>query len=1206
MVFSMALKNDLKFDPSAGSAGGGVAAEQWQALDQYMGSPEFAAMMKDEFPEDANEWLDPVTRRRFLTIGGASIALAAAASTGCNPSLKPASAKKIVPYVKKPEAITPGVPLFFPTTLTLGGFGTGVIVKSHEGRPIKVEGNPSHPASLGATDLFTQATILGVYDPDRSKTCLYRNTVTSWDKVRASLTQAIDKQKAKKGAGLRIVTDASTSPTFAAQMAELKAMYPDSKWIQYESIGHENVHLGGRKAFGKYVNPVYKFDEADVLASFDSACLESLPGAVRYSRDAMGRRKVRLSHDKKKGDGVSTGKMSRIYSIETSTSNLAMVADHRIALKPSQIESLLREVAKEVGVVGVPAAGPLPAAAKAWIKPLADDLKKNKGRSLVVVGDYLPASAHAVGYAINAKLESIGKDKPLSFTEPVITGMTGPDADAIADGTTALKGLIDEINAGKVEMLLLLGNANPVYSAPADLNFAAALKKLQDAKAPVYHMGSHVDETATACDTHINQAHELESWGDARAYDGTASLMQPLIAPFTGGHTANEVISTLLGKPTNDELELVKATWLKYHGDKKITQPFDDWWHGVLERGVVAESAFPMMDVGEPKVTDIDTAAPKTVEGEIEIIFKPDPTIYDGRFANNGWLQELPKPVTLNTWDNALIVSPATAEKLKCGMSFNWFGGEAIYGYRGGEHGRIFADILEIKIGDRSVAAMLYILPGHADDVATIHLGYGRHPSGGKVLAGEDGKGLGFNGYAIRTNDTRHGVSVKPEAITKTGAKGILANVQGQHAMEGRRPARHGTKANVEAVMETEAFQHHEQHVFEFADNPNAAHPERHLMRAFLPGTPEEKIRLTEQFGAKPKNGEHRRFDHIKDAGYANNIHTHGDEAGHAHHDHDKRLVNLTLVADHENNKLYRRWAMAIDLNSCTGCSACAIACVAENNIPVLGKTEVSRGRIMHWIRIDRYFTVPEEKGGTEKVDSPSRWKSLAKNTSAVTVQTMPVPCQQCEKAPCEVVCPVAATAHSADGLNDMAYNRCVGTRYCANNCPYKVRRFNFVQYADYAVGSSLTLVNNPEVTVRTRGVMEKCTYCVQRIRAAEIEAEREIDSPNRRMVKTPTGIRPLIEDGEIKTACQAACPSGAIAFGDLNQDQYVPVVKKDGKYEAAGKHLPFSEVARWKLEPTHYGLLAELNTMPRTSYLAAIKNPNPALVAALAPAEGA
>ncbi len=1177
--------------------------EQWQSLDQYFGTPAFHQTLKDEFPEDAAEWLDPVTRRRFLQLSGASIALATA--VGCNPSLKPMSEQKALQYVKKPEQITTGVPLFFASTITLGGFGLGILGKSYQGRPVKVEGNPSHPASLGSTDLYTQAATLGVYDPDRAKTCLNRNGTATWDKVKGTLTQIVDAQRAKRGAGLRIVTEAVTSPTFAGLMDELQKTLPEMKWIQYEACGLENATKGARLAFGKYVSTSYKLGEADVILSADADFLCSSPGGVRYTRDAMARRKVRITNDAKRRDGVAPDAMSRIYSVESMTSGVGAVADHRLPLKPTEIESLLREIAKELGIQGVPAAGPLPENAKAWVKPVAKDLASRSGKAVVVVGDHLSDTAHAVGHAINHKLGAVGKT--VVYTDPVQVGMNGPNADRFADGAAALKVLTDEMKAGTVDALLLLGNVNPVYSAPADLDFAAAMKAMNEQKKPCFRLSSHEDETSLYCEWFINEAHQLEMWGDARAYDGTVSLQQPMIASIVDGKSTLEVLSALLLKPNNDLLAMVQATWQAHFTEKKLEGSFDDWWFKVVESGVIEGTTFPAITVGEPKLTDLPTTAPATVKDEIEIVFRPDPTIYDGRFANNGWLQEVPKPMTSLTWDNALIMSPATADKLQCGMTFNWFGGEANFGYRGGEHGNMISQIVEIKVEGRTVEAAVFILPGHADDCITFHLGYGRFPKGA-VQAGEDGKGLGFNANLIRTSKARHvlgGLRIGSN-LTKTGRKYHLGCVQGQVSMEGRRPARHGTVAEMTAAMTVVDHGNHkhyhmkgDSHAFDFANNPNSAAAEREILRTFLPGTPEERSRLAMQYGPKPEPGTHPEFAHIRDAGYVDNV-AHGDD-GEEHarehkHAHDPRLINLTLIADHENNKLYRRWAMAIDLGACVGCTACVAACVAENNIPVIGKTEVTRGRIMHWIRIDRYFATPAEHGGTEKQDMVARWKSLADNTAAVESFVMPLPCQQCEKAPCEVVCPVAATVHSADGLNSMVYNRCVGTRYCANNCPYKVRRFNFLQYANYSTGTSLNLVNNPDVTVRTRGVMEKCTYCVQRIRNAEIEAERECDTPGRQMVRTPMGIRPLIYDGEIKTACQAACPAGAISFGDLNYDQYVPVVKQGEKYVDAGRHNGFSEVSRWKLEPTGYGVLADLNTMPRTSYLAAIKNPNPEL----------
>lgn len=1209
----------LKFDPQN-------EPEQWQGLDQFLSTPEFQKKLADEFPEDAAEWLDPVSRRRFLQFSGASIALATA--VGCNPSLKPAPERKVLPYVKKPEAITPGLPLFFPTTLTMGGFGTGVIVKSVEGRPVKVEGNPSHPASLGGTDVFAQASVLGVYDPDRSKSCLHRNSSTSWDKVKAALLKLTTDQlkKGSGGEGIRIVSEAETSPTFAVMMDELQKKFPKLKWIQYEAAGTANVVKGSELAFKAPLHSIYKFDEADVIVSFDSDALCSGAGSVRYSRDAVARRKIRISHDAKKGDGVGVDAMNRIYSVESMTSTFGFVADHRMSLKPTEIESFIRKLAVELGVAGVTDAvvGPLPERALAWVKPLAEDLKKRAGKSVCIAGDHLPATAHAVVHAINHKLGSFGKT--VFFTDPITLGK-----DVEHDGSLALKSLAAEMKAGKVEALILLGNVNPAYSTPADVDFAGAMKAMDAANQMRVQLSPYEDETTLLCDWHINQSHQLENWGDARAYDGTASLQQPLIASMTDGKSVLELLSVLLDRPNNDIREVVKATWQAAYtrdgldkvmgiklaeiaagapltdADKTAVKPadFNDFWHFVLEQGYIPGTAAKLKDAPAPTLAGL--TAPATVKDEIELVFKPDPTIHDGRFANSGWLQELPKPMTLLTWDNALIMSPATAEKLKCGIEYNWWGGEANFGYFGGEHGHYVADILELKVGERSVRVASFILPGHADDCVTFHLGYGRFPKGA-VQRGEDEKGLGFNAYAIRTSDKPWIIGgIKAGDIRKTGEKFSLACVQGQHAMEGRRPARHGTVKEVKDAFNLNEGEMNPEYglpfAFKFADNPSAAAAEKTLMRAFLPGTPEEKIRLAEQYGPKV---EHPRYPHVRDAGFKNNRHSHDHGSGHAkadqheNHDHDKRVVNLTLIADHEHNKLYRRWAMAIDLSACTGCNACEIACVAENNIPVVGKKEVTRGRIMHWIRIDRYFSTPEEHGGVDKVDSKTRYGQLVKDTSAVTAYAMPVPCQQCEKAPCETVCPVAATAHSAEGLNDMTYNRCVGTRYCANNCPYKVRRFNFLQYADYATGTSLNLVNNPEVTVRTRGVIEKCSYCIQRIRAAEIEAERQIDTPGRRMVRTPMGIRPLIEDREIVTACQAACATGAIVFGDLNYDQYVPVVKKGAEYTdvSKDKHLPFSEVARWKLEPTHYGLLSELNTMPRTSYLAAIKNPNPDLVA--------
>jgi molybdopterin-containing oxidoreductase family iron-sulfur binding subunit len=1172
----------LDFDTTNGEpTGAGSAPEQFHSLEHLLGTPEFQRALKDEFPEDASEWLDPVSRRRFLALSGASLALAGA--VGCNPSLKPASQKKIIPYVKKPEAITPGVPLFFPTAITLGGVGLGVLVKSHEGRPIKVEGNPSHPGSLGATDVYAQAALLGVYDPERSKGVTEKGQPATWEKARAALAALVGAQVAKGGAGLRVVTEAVAAGTVLATMlGELKAKLPGMKWIQYEAVGRENALKGVKAAYGKYLTPIYELAKADTLVAIDSDIESHCAGAgVRNIRAAMSRRKVRIHEDRRSADGVPLDRLSRIYAVESMVSGFGGVADHRLPLKPSEIESFVRELAKELGVAG-PAAGPLPDRAKAWVKAVAEDLKDAKKPGVVVGGETLSVAAQNLIHAINDKINAV-KNGIVRFVEPVQAGLTGPDADAVADGTASLKALADEMNAGKVDALLVLGG-NPAFTAPADLGFAAALQKVTT----TFHLGLYQDETATLTTWHVNAAHELEAWGDARAYDGTATIQQPMIS-LHGGKSILEVVGALLDKPGSAET-LVREAWQKHFTDKKLPGEFDSFWHKGIERGVVEGTASPAAMVAAAVVAPATASAPApaTKADEIELSFRPDPTLYDGRFANNGWLQETPKPVTRITWDNAALVSPHTAERLKCEVSYRW---------TGGEHGSHEVDKIELTVDGRKARVPVFVLPGHADDVITLHFGYGRE----KV--GVVGKGTGFNVYPLRTTAnlwTVGGIKPQPDSAERTQEKYVLACTQGQHAMEGRRPARHGTAT--QAALELKVEDHgdhkhyhmkdHHKDAFSFADNPPVSAGEKDLMRALLPGTPKERAWLADPH--------HPQEFHKK--GYKDNVHKHEEKADATkeeaeHHEHDKRLVPLTLIQDHPDNKLYRRWAMAIDLGACTGCSTCVTACVAENNIPVVGKAEVTRGRIMHWIRIDRYFAIPEEKGGTEPVDAKTRAEKMKHAAADITTHFQPVLCQQCEKAPCELVCPVAATAHSADGLNDMAYNRCVGTRYCANNCPYKVRRFNFLQYANYEKDNTLQLVNNPEVTLRTRGVMEKCTYCVQRIRNAEIEAEREHDNPNRVKVKTPLGVRPLIAEGEVRTACQAACPANAISFGDLNYDQYVPVKKQaDGTWKEEGRHLPFSEVARWKLEATNYGLLAELNTMPRTSYLAAIKNPNPKL----------
>jgi Fe-S-cluster-containing dehydrogenase component len=973
-------------------------------------------------PRDPTETID---RRHFLAVTAASAALAAAA--GCSPRTAPRG--ELVPYVRPPEQATPGIAQEYATAFSLGGAAVGLLVTARAGRPVKVEGNPDHPGSLGATDPFSQAALLGLYDPERSQATTHRGHPRPWESAFAALRGELVKGQANGGAGLRVLSGAVTSPTLAGLMGELLKKFPAAKWVQHEPAGRDSTYEGTRRAFGEPLEPVHDFARADIVVSLDADFLTCTPGTVRYQRDFADRRRARAG-------GNPT---NRLYAVETDLTMTGANAEHRLAVKPSEVEAFARALAAELKVPGVPPAGPLSDAARAWLAPLAADLRAHWGRSLVAVGDTQPASLHALGHAINVTLGNVGH--AVRFTGPV---QHKPLGDTITQ-------LAADMAAGAVETLVVL-EANPVYDAPADLNFAAALKKVPFR----LHLGLYADETAAACDWHLPAAHPLEAWGDGRGFDGTATLRQPLIVPLNAGRSAVELVAAMLTGSDRRGLELVRDHW---RGERGNPANFDAYWQRAVQVGTIPDSA------AKPKAVTLkpDWAAGDAAPagGGIELHVRPDPTLWDGRFANNGWLQELPKPVTKITWGNAVFLSPATAKRL--GVSQEPYPG-------GGGHGGANTDVVELTYRGRTIRGAAWVTPGHADDAVTVHLGHGRWH------AGSVGNGVGFSAYLLRTADAPHGgggVDIK-----KTGDRDAVACTQLHHALSDRDAVRHATAAELAA---TPKF---------FADPLDVA-----ARKASVTGP---------DAGTEP----------------------------------DRRLVPLTLYPAWPYEG--RKWGMSIDLSTCTGCSACVVACQAENNIPVVGKDQVLRGREMHWIRVDRY-------------------------TNGTDEYMQPVPCQQCENAPCEVVCPVGATQHSAEGLNDMVYNRCVGTRYCSNNCPYKVRRFNFLTYADYST-ESLRLLHNPEVTVRSRGVMEKCTYCVQRLRTGEIASER---------AAVP------IPDGSVQTACQQACPSDAIRFGDLND--------------------PAAEVNRWKAQPHDYSLLGDLNTRPRTTYLAAIRNPNPAMPATVA-----
>lgn len=967
--------------------------DYWRGLEELAETPEFKQYLYREFPEAASEWNDGVSRRQFLRLMAASLALAGVTACTKQP------AENIVPYVHPPEHFIPGKPLFYATALTLGGFARGVLVESHLGRPTKIEGNSQHPASLGATDAFMQAAILTLYDPDRSRAVTEAGRISTWSAFLTAVTRALRGQQAQRGRGVRILTETVTSPTLAHQLREFLNAYPEARWHQYEPVGRENVRAGSRLAFGEFVETQYRIEKADVILSLESDFLCAGPAHLRYAREFAARRRE------------GAGRMNRLYVVESTPTSTGAMADHRLPMRAAHVELFAREIARRLGVASdaaVPAG--LFSSNDRWLDGLVRDLQKHRGACLVIPGEYQPANVHALAHALNHSLGNAGRT--VVYTDPV-------EAEPV-NQVTSLEELAADMEAGQVQALLILGG-NPVYNAPVDLEFARKISKV-----PLRaHLSLYEDETSELCHWHIPEAHTLEAWGDTRAFDGTVTIQQPLIAPLYGGKSAHELLSALAGMPARSGYDIIREYWRS----RAAGRDFDIFWRTTVHDGVMQGSALPerTMSFRPQFLSALSSTDARLQPPGVEIVFRPDPTVFDGRFANNGWLQELPKPGTRLTWDNVALVAPRTAER----------------------HGLRSEDVVELRCNGRTVEAPVWVMPGQAEDSVAAFLGYGRR------RAGRVGSRIGYDAYALRTSAAQSfasGLSLEP-----TGQRYRLAGTQVHHSMEGR-----------------------------------------DLIRAATAQELERDSRLIQRMGQEPPPG-------------------------------------LTLYPQREYSGY--AWGMAIDLSACLGCGACVVACQAENNVPIVGKDQVLVSREMHWLRVDRYF-----KGD---LDNPE-------------IYHQPVPCMHCENAPCEAVCPVAATVHSDEGLNDMVYNRCVGTRYCSNNCPYKVRRFNFLQYSDHTE-PSLKLMRNPNVTVRSRGVMEKCTYCVQRINAARITAEKE----DRK-----------VRDGEIATACQAACPTESIVFGDVND--------------------PNSRVAKLKASQRNYALLGELNTRPRTTYLAKLRNPNP------------
>jgi molybdopterin-containing oxidoreductase family iron-sulfur binding subunit len=978
--------------------------EYWRSLEELAGSDDFQQALHREFPKGASEWVDSVSRRGFLKVMGASLGLAG--MTGCvRLPLEP-----IVPYVRQPENVIPGRPMYYATAMTLGGYANPLLVESHLGRPTKIEGNDQHPASMGGTDIFAQASILGLYDPDRSQSVMSMGDQRSWQAFLSAIRGPLSAQKALQGAGIRILTPTISSPTLADQLRNFLKIYPQAKWHVYEPVNRDNVLEGAKLAFGQPVETRYDFSKADVIVSLDADFLYAgFPGNVRYIRDFAKRRNP-------------DAPMNRLYVIESTPTTTGSKADHRFPVRAGEVEILASTLISILWINElIPVAGIGPGAAKgaeygALVSAAAKDLQSHRGTSVVLVGDHQPPALHALAHAMNAKLGNLGKT--VFYTDPV-------DANPV-NQIESIKELVADMRGGKVDLLVNLGG-NPAYDAPADLNFADAMT---NSKVPLrVHHGLYQNETAELCQWHINQAHELEAWGDTRAHEGTASIIQPLIAPLYNGKSAIEFVALLSGQADANGYDLVRAYWQKQH----TGADFEQFWRKSLHDGWIEGTTLAPKTLSA-KSGAMTSEASSADDKSVELNIRRDPTIYDGQFSNNGWLQELPKPMTKLTWDNAVLIGPKMAERLQIKTE----------------------DVVELELNGKKVTGPVWIQAGHPDNSVTIFLGYGRK------RAGRVGTAQGFDAYALRTTAApwiATGVQIR-----KTGDTYPLASTQGMQSM----------------------------------DTPDGGH--RPLVRE----TTLEEYRKEPNFAKE-----------------------------------EEPPPELTLYKPYPYKEEDYSWGMTIDLNSCVGCNNCMLACQSENNIAVVGKEQTKLGRHMHWIRVDAYYQGDR--------DNPRAF-------------FQPVPCMQCENAPCEVVCPVGATNHTTEGLNDMVYNRCVGTRYCSNNCPYKVRRFNFLLFQDWET-PQYKMMRNPDVSVRSRGVMEKCTYCVQRISERRIDAERE----DRK-----------INDNELVTACQQSCPAGAIIFGNIND--------------------PNSKVSSLKAQARNYSLLGELNTRPRTTYLAEVRNPNPEL----------
>lgn len=1009
----------------------------WRSLRERALEPRVVASLEQEFAGYDPAQMPAMSRRGFLQIMAAAMSLAGLTLTGCRRWPE----RELVPHGSQPEGTMPGEAMHYATLFELGGAASGVLARSYDGRPIKIEGNTLHPFSLGAADAMAQASVLELYDPDRSRGPCEQSQERSWDQFRAFAAVQFGAYRQNGGDGLAVLSRPTSSPTQHRLREQFLRVFPKAQWHAYQPIHRDHEVEGSRLAFGRALRPQYHLDRAKVIACFSADLLGLHPAHQRLARQWSARRVP--------GDGHA---MNRLYAAESAFTLTGSVADHRLPVSPTRVAVLLSAVAAGLGVTASSPAS-LTGDETLWVEQLIADLRAAPGASLIAVGWDQPAPVHALAHALNAHQGNIGT--ALAYTSESETYQF--------DCMTSIRRLDASMKSGRVTTLLIL-DGNPVYDAPAELAFDPA--GTFDRPVTSIHLSTYRDETSARCAWHVPLAHYLECWGDGRAWDGAYAVQQPLIEPLFGGKSAIELLAMLLGQES-DGAELVRAT-----ARSLIEGEFDAGWKRLLHDGVLEGSAWPPVEPGSPSqtVAAFTASTPAGKRGGMELLFVPSASVYDGRFAGNGWLQELPDPLTKLTWDNAALLSVDDAEAM----------------------GMTTGDLIHIEtVQGQALAIAAYVMPGVPAGTVVLPLGYGRS-AGGRI-----GRNTGFNTFALRTAAESY---IATDAnVTKLGRRYALSMTQ-----------------------------------------------DHHLIDAVGMWGREKRV------GAQGKSGYLIRESSAKE--YQRDPRTfQGHVVG------DRQLFDPPAQFNEPH-----AWAMAIDLNRCIGCSACVVSCQAENNIPIVGKDQVANHREMQWLRVDRYF-----KGSTRNPD----------------VVYAPVACGHCETAPCEQVCPVAATVHDSEGLNTMVYNRCIGTRYCSNNCPLKVRRFNYFDFhvkdpkgkaapwlgapdrEQDQIDPVKRMAMNPEVTVRMRGVMEKCTYCVQRLQAAKARAK----------VEHAQGLRAdaIVRDGECPTACEAACPTQAIIFGDLND--------------------PTSRVAQAQRDGRAYVMLENLNLRQRTRYLAKLRNPHDA-----------